>query len=257
MQTPDGRTILYDAGAMGSPEYATQSISAYLWNRGIMRIDGIVLSHADTDHYNAVPGLIERFRVAAVYVSPVMFSSIGDEAKVGGVKVLHDAIVHARVPIHEIWAGDTLRVGCDLTLRVLHPPKHGVIGSDNANSVVVGAEYARRRLLLPGDLESPGLNDLIAEEPYDCDILLAPHHGSRRSDPPGFAAWSRPEWVVVSNGGNDDIGPVVRTYTRAGGRVLATSQSGTIEFNIRPGGDLWPKTWLSTGVLADAKPGRK
>jgi len=55
MQTPDGKTMLYDAGAIGSPEYATQSIAGYLWHRGVMRIDGIVISHADIDHYNAVP----------------------------------------------------------------------------------------------------------------------------------------------------------------------------------------------------------
>ena len=55
MQAPSGETLLYDAGGIGSPEYATQSIAAVLWDRGILHIDGIVLSHADTDHYNAVP----------------------------------------------------------------------------------------------------------------------------------------------------------------------------------------------------------
>ena len=42
--------------------------------------------------------------------------------------------------------------------------------------------------------------DLLAEEPTDYDVLLAPHHGSRRSNPPGLAAWSTPEWVVISGG---------------------------------------------------------
>ena len=78
LEAPTGETLLYDAGGIGSPEYATQSIASLLWDRGIMRIDGIVLSHADTDHYNAVPGLLERFRVGTVYVSPVMFQSAGD-----------------------------------------------------------------------------------------------------------------------------------------------------------------------------------
>ena len=93
-------------------------------------------------------------------------------------------------------------------------------------------EYAERRMLLPGDLESPGLDDLMAELPYDCDILLAPHHGSQRSDPPGFAAWSTPEWVVISGGGGDDIRTVAETYKRAGARVLPTNENGTVRFNI-------------------------
>ena len=179
-----------------------------------------------------MPGLLERFRVGTVYVSPVMFSSFGDANTPGGVKVLRDAIQRAGVPIREIWSGDRLQVGSEVAIRVLHPPQRGVVGSDNANSITMAVEYGGRRMLLPGDLESPGLDDLMAELPYDCDILLAPHHGSRRSDPPGFAAWSTPKWVVISGGGGDDIEPVMRTYERAGANVLATNEVGTISFHI-------------------------
>ena len=38
-----------------------QSISHYLWSRNITHVDAVVLSHADTDHYNALPELLERF----------------------------------------------------------------------------------------------------------------------------------------------------------------------------------------------------
>ena len=154
-----------------SPEIATQSIASYLWHRGIMRIDGLVISHADIDHYNAVPGLLERFRVGTVYVSPMMFDGFGESSASDGPQVLRDAILAAGVPIREIWAGDKLQVGPEVTMNVLHPPRNGVIGSDNANSITLAAEYRGRRVLLPGDLESPGLDDVIAELPYDCDVL--------------------------------------------------------------------------------------
>ena len=72
------------------------------------------------------------------------------------------------------------------------------MGRDNANSILLPVEYAGRRILLPGDLESPGIERVMADPPLDCDVLLAPHHGSEQSDPPGFAAWSSPEWVVMS-----------------------------------------------------------
>ena len=216
LETPDGQTLLYDAGALGSPEYATQTVAGLLWDHGIMRIDAIILSHADVDHYNAVPGLLERFRVGAVYVSPMMFDWYGATGPSEAPQALRYAIDAAGVPIHEIWAGDKLRVG-EVTMEVLHPPHDGVVGSDNANSVTLAVEYAGRRLLLPGDLETPGLEDVMAELPYDCDVLMAPHHGSRRSDPPGFAAWSTPEWVVIS-GGADAEGEVRQTYQSAGAR---------------------------------------
>ena len=82
------------------------------------------------------------------------------------------------------------------------------------------------------------MEDVTAELPYNCDILLAPHHGSRRSDPPGFAVWSTPNWVVISGGGSDDIAGVRQTYERAGARVLATNEAGAVRFSVGNGGDL-------------------
>ena len=224
LETPAGQTFLYDAGTLGSPEFATQSIAGYLWDRGVLRIDGIILSHADVDHYNAVPGLLERFRVGAVYVSPMMFDWYGATGPSEAPETLRHAIDAAGVPIREIWAGDRLRSGA-VTLNVLHPPHDGVIGSDNANSVTLSVDYAGRRIMLPGDLETPGLEDVIAEQPVDCDVVMAPHHGSRRSDPPGFAAWSTPEWVVIS-GGTDADAIVEQTYAARGREGAQHGQAG-------------------------------
>jgi competence protein ComEC len=207
-------------------------------------IDGIVLSHADTDHYNAVPGLVERFGVGTVYVSPVMFRSMDDPGD-RGPKVLLNAIRKAGVPIREIWSGDRLHVGPEVMVQVLHPPQKGVIGTDNANSVTLGVQYAGRRILLPGDLESPGIDDVMAEAPYDCDVLLAPHHGSRRSDPPGFSAWSKPEWVVLSGGGGEQVAPVIRTYEAAGATVLVTDEVGAVDFHVRSNSDIRMMTFRS------------
>ncbi len=233
IESPTGETLMYDAGALGSPEYATQAIASYLWHRGIMRIDGLVISHADVDHYNAVPGLLERFSIGAIYVSPVMFERFGEGATSAAPEVLRGAIQRAGVPLREIWAGDRLYAGRQVSLQVLHPPQRGVIGSDNANSITLAVEYGDHRLLLPGDLESPGLDDVLAELPYDCDVLLAPHHGSRQSDPPGFAAWSTPEWVVISGGRGDEVSLVVATYQKAGAHVMRTHEYGAVRFSFR------------------------
>jgi competence protein ComEC len=148
-----------------------------------------------------------------------------------GPGVLRQAIEQAGVPVRQIWAGDRLRLGPQVTVDVLHPPRLPVVGSDNANSITLAVAYAGRRVLLPGDLESPGLEDLMAESPYDCDVLLAPHHGSRRSDPPGFSAWSTPEWVVVSSG-NVDVGSSVRSYQAGGAAVFQTNLNGTVGFRL-------------------------
>jgi competence protein ComEC len=192
-----------------------------------------------------VPGLVERFRVGTIYVSPLMFDAFGATGPDQGPETLRQAIVDAGVPLREIYGGDRLRVGDTITIDVLHPPREGVIGRDNANSVTALVEFAGRRILLPGDLESPGLEDVLAELPLDCDIVMAPHHGSRLSDPPGFAAWSTPEWVVLS-GGRDADPDVRQTYEDAGANVFNTGEAGAVRFALSSD-TIAVETWRSAG----------
>jgi competence protein ComEC len=227
LELPDGQTLLYDAGRLGSPAAGARSVSSYLWSRGKTHLDAIVLSHADVDHYNAVPELLEKFSVGVIYATPVM---LADEGPAMGR--LRSAVDKAGVPLRETWAGDRLRVGGGCRLEILHPTRHGVLGSDNANSLVLLVEHEGRRILLTGDLETPGMNDVIAESALDCDVILAPHHGSQRSNPPGFAAWSTPEWVIISGSHTDKQGEAAAAYRISGARVLDTADVGAVRVTI-------------------------
>jgi competence protein ComEC len=230
MRLPGGQTLLYDAGCMGSPVFGERAISAVLWSQGIRHLDAVVLSHADADHYNALPGLLKKFSAGIVYVTPLMF-----DRQTAALRALAASIAAAGVPLEVIASGDRLHTAEDCAIEVLHPPRSGVVGSDNANSIVLAIEFQGRRLLLTGDLESPGLDDVLAEEPYDCDVLMAPHHGSRFSDPPGMARWSTPEWVVISGSRADWQPTVAAAYSSRGGTVLHAAHSGAVRATIVDG----------------------
>jgi competence protein ComEC len=258
LELPGGKTILYDAGRLGSPAGGARTIASFLWSRGVTRIDAVVISHADADHYNALPELLKRFPVGVVYVSPQMFR---DRSQAGLIE-LERRLAEADVPIREIWAGDRLVIADDaggrpaatdrtineslvqppasgfppappgVEISVRHPTRDSLLENDNANSLLLWVEYRGVTILLPGDLESPGLEAVLAEAPQDCDILLAPHHGSSRSDPPGFASWCSPEFVVISGGSGDSTTSVVDSYSEAGRRVFHTAQRGAVTFRI-------------------------
>ncbi len=231
VELPDGRAMLYDAGRMGPPMTAAQSISAVLWSRGIAHLDAVFLSHGDLDHYNALPRLLKRFSVGKVYVPPTMYAR-----RNVALDALEEAIRESGVEQQFLWAGYRLAED-DWTIEVLHPPRKGVLGSDNANSLVLAVEHAGRRILLTGDLESPGLDDLIAEEPFRCDVLLAPHHGGEASNIPGLAQWSSPAWVVVSGARTErSFQQLNTTYAAVGATVLATDELGAITVEARRDG---------------------
>jgi competence protein ComEC len=230
VELPDGKTLLYDAGSMGSPELAARAVAGYLFSRHIGRLDQIVISHADADHYNAIPRLLEQFRVGQVAYGPTMFRE-----DVPPLRILRDALVEAAVPVREVRAGETLLQSDQYRIEVAHPPAGGTPGSDNANSIVLKIKSANHTLLLTGDLEPPGLDRIMSQPTQPLDVVLVPHHGSRRSDPHGFAAWAQPHCVVVSGSMQDRNAAVHAAYSTAGAAVYHTAENGAVEFDLQPG----------------------
>jgi competence protein ComEC len=194
LETPDGRTILYDAGAAGGPDVTRRQIAPFLWSRGIRRIDEVIISHADLDHFNGLPDLLERFSVGQVSVTPT-FADKTTQA----VRATLDAVERHQIPIRIVRAGDRLSAG-DVSLQVLYPPADGPLGKENFRSLVVVVQHAGHALMLTGDLEGPGMALVQRLPPPRVDVLMAPHHGSRSTDTPGLARKVRPQIVIACQG---------------------------------------------------------
>ena len=117
--------------------------------------------------------------------------------------MLHPAPVSDDQNVHEVTLKETL-------------------ATDNETSLVLAVESAGRRLLLTGDLEGPALARFIASDPDSCDVLVAPHHGSRTSLPPEIARVTAADWVIVSGAGTAGWPEVREAYAGArgdGGRI--------------------------------------
>ena len=87
---------------------------------------------------------------------------------------------------------------------------------------------------MPGDIEPPGLDKLLAREPIDCDVLLVPHHGSGNSDPPGLAAWCEPEVAVVS-GSLARYNARTETAYKTARQIFHTGRHGAVRVEIENG----------------------
>jgi len=224
VRSPAGRVLVCDAGRLGAPAAARRAVSAVLWTSGISRIDTLVVSHADADHFNAMPDLLERFSVGEFVVSRAF---LGSEAP--AVHELLRLVHERRIPVRCVAAGD--EIPCDPLCRVRvvhHEPR---AREDNETSLVLAVESAGRRLLLTGDLEGESLGRFVSGGPDRCDVLLAPHHGSATSLPPAIAGVTAPTWVIVSGPGGARWGEVERAYRNAAGpgcsaRVVKTAGVG-------------------------------
>ena len=226
IETGPGRAILYDCGRMRDPSVGRRIIAPALWARGISKLDAIIISHADADHYNGLHEVIERFPVNEIIVTEHF-----DTAENPGISDLLKPARDRRIPIREGVAGKQWTSGNGrVHFKILHPKAGFAKGSpDNARSMVLEVSDGKRRLLLTGDLEGVGLQTMIATPlEHPPDILLAPHHGAWTANPTALYEWARPRQVVVSQrppmpGTRDALSklrpPVSRTWERGALRL--------------------------------------
>ncbi len=226
------RTLLYDAGCFGSAKYGAMNISGVLWDRKVEHIDGLIISHADVDHFNSAVELMQRFSIGAIYMTRQMAE---DDSP--AVKMLMEEVGRMKIPI--VLVADGARFNFDSSetqVQVIGPPKLGTGGNDNSNSVVLELELFGNKILLPGDLEDAGLKRLLLHYPQRYDLVMAPHHGSANSEPEAFAEWANPNHIVISGSSKRVDWDVVNVFRAKGIRTWVTSRDGAVRCSIANGG---------------------
>jgi competence protein ComEC len=236
LELPDGRTMLYDAGAITGPEVTRKQIAPFLWSRGIRRIDEVFLSHGDLDHFNGLSALLERFAIGQISCTPTFA-----DRNAPGVQFTLKAIAAKGVPVRVLTAGDRLSAGA-VQMQVLHPPAAGPEGRENFRSLVLLVRHQDHAILLTGDLEGPGLQQLLALPPLPVDVLMSPHHGSASANTKELAAWAAPHLVISCQGQPRTLAAANNPYKSLGAIYLTTWQEGAVCVRSSAKG-LWTETF--------------
>ncbi|MEZ6149417.1 MAG: ComEC/Rec2 family competence protein [Pirellulaceae bacterium] len=246
IEMPNREVWLYDAGHMGSDDRSHQDIAAALWQLPTARIERLLISHADSDHYNATTGLLERFAIGRLTSTSQFFQS--SDRRVGE---LLETLPHHLVR-EKFHAGHSGRVG-EVSYQILHPRAGKRAESDNASSLCLLLEFAGKRVLLPGDLEGSGLLDLTELPPRPCHVMMAPHHGSLTLDPGELLNWCQPQWVIISGNHRATRAEVLQKYSVAESQLGITFRDGAVQVRIGAEGSLsvwhWSgQRWQSQGA---------
>ena len=220
--------LVYDAGPkLGTTLDAGRAVVApFLRQQGAIRVDTLIVSHADSQHTGGVRSLRELMPVARILTSaPAQTPIDGAEACRAG----------------QAWEWDGVR------FQILHPPESGF--SDDNASCVLKVEGAAGRALLPGDIETAAETSLAATQGAGlaAEILIAPHHGHRDLSSPVFLAAVQPRYVLFSTGYRNRFGyprpETVARYQATGATLLNASDEGALTFRLEPGQPLEPERY--------------
>jgi len=237
VETPDDKVLVFDAGALNRGNRTADLISRFLWHKGHRMIDAIVISHADADHYNAIPGLLARMPVGQIVMTTEFVRSDAQD-----VQEVINEISELEIPVTLAMNRDHISLS-DCRIEFLKADLADLEKSnDNEASLVAVLSYRGMRICLPGDLEGEGQRRLMSAFPT-CQFVVCPHHGSLNSNNVELAKTLQPETVAVSSG--DDHSRIELQEIYAGASVLFASRCGAVTLHIPDEGEPVVETFVN------------
>ena len=211
---------LVDCGS-GDPDAAADTTANYLLSQGITKLDGLILTHYDTDHAGGVLQLLYSVPAERIYM-PDTYDTNG----------LRESIETAYgEQVSRITKTQTINIpGGEITCYPAKPT-----ASDNESSMCVLFQSQNCAILITGDRSSAGERKLLQEVQLPkLDILVVGHHGSHTATSHELLQAAKPSVAVISVSAENPYGhPRIEVLERLqmyGCQVYRTDQLGTIHF---------------------------
>lgn len=193
--TQSDRVLMIDSGTATERE----SVQYALHQRGIRRIDCLMLTHPHEDHIGNARMLIEKYEIGMLLVAPAVSEDWGYDLVLLEAKARDIPIVYAAV-------GDTFALG-GVTIEILSVLTE--VKDLNDASIAFRLQYGETGFLFTGDGEAAAeqrLLETVAAEKLDCDFYKAGHHGSDSSSSAALLEAATPAHVAISCGLYNDYG---------------------------------------------------
>ena len=189
---PSSRVIMYDCGSYDDFNLVEYRVMPYLRKLGIDRIDALVVSHLDMDHYSGVPDLLSSIGVGKIFM-PICYADHFSASDCDYMQMVKkESVEVGLLECGSMISGDNWRV------EVLWPESYGYENPNNG-SVVARISDSSKSVLFCGDIEPKSIRKLI-ESGVDlsADYLLLPHHGQYSSELKELISKVRPDTIAVS-----------------------------------------------------------
>ena len=185
------KRYLVDCGG-DSDKAAADTVSHWLLSKGIMRLDGIFVTHYDDDHAGGVPHLLTNLSVDNLYLP-----DIEDEGTVRTqLENNHNNIQ---------WIDRYAVIEMEKMRFTMIPGEHE--SSDNERSMCILFQTENCDILITGDRGSTGEKALLKDIRLpELELLVVGHHGSASATSLELLAVTKPKTAAISVGLNNSYG---------------------------------------------------
>ncbi|MBA3033522.1 MAG: DNA internalization-related competence protein ComEC/Rec2 [Gammaproteobacteria bacterium] len=218
--------LIFDTGPgfTADADSGNRILVPYLRATGVQQLDMLMVSHSDMDHAGGAASLMAAVPIGGFVSSLPELHPLWQKSALDGWRN------ERRCLDGDAWEWDGVR------FRVLHPTSADYAGkrTTNAMSCVLRIDSAHGSVLVPGDLEGTAEAELLARHGDDlrADVLVAPHHGGKRTSSADFVAAVSPRAVVFPVGYRNRFGHpwpvVVERYESTGAHIHRTDRNGAV-----------------------------
>lgn len=207
----EGRTFVVDCGSTQG-ENAGETAAQALQAMGIFSVDGLILTHFDSDHVSGARHLLSRVPVETIFLP-----------RAGSEEWLD-----CGTPLYPVDEDLIIKAG-EMNLQIFAPLSRT---TSNESGLSVLFTWEKYDTLITGDMnESMERRLLDLKDLPDIELLVAGHHGSKYSTSAFLLERLHPEIIAVSVGNNTAGHPSAEMLLRAeaaGALVYRTDLVGTI-----------------------------
>lgn len=217
-----GPTVLVDAGALGRDDCGERVLLPAFDALGVASIDVLVLTHGDADHVNGAAALVRAGRVARLVHGPGF-------ARTPTARTLLEVARSSGISIEVAAAGAPIVDTGTLRIDALAPAGEDPLRSSNDSSLVLRVVHRAGSLLIAGDIETAGIDALLATTAsLKSDVLVLPHHGQREPRLGILLERVAPRLALASRRGPLPRGEGIRLARRVGAELWSTSDHGAV-----------------------------
>jgi competence protein ComEC len=250
LEFPKGKRMLIDGGGLHEDRFdvGKNVIAPFLWKKKIRKIDTLVLTHPDPDHFKGLNFIASQFKIGRFWDNGLRGDS---EFYLELEKTLQRRKID-RFPLNENINSQMIN---GVEISFLNPPagsagpvRHRTPSWLNNQSLVIRLRFKNIILLLTGDVEKEAEERMVRKGyPLGAHILKVPHHGSSSSSSLIFLEKVKPDHAIISVGertiGRLPHPEVIERYKRLGSKIFRTDKHGAITV-ITDGEKIKIKTFL-------------
>jgi len=233
--TPRNKTILIDGGDGDgdSYDYGKNVVFPYLMDRGINKLDYIMISHFDSDHVGGLFYILDNLKVGNIIISVQ-----GENSE--NLEKFQKIVKKKKLKVTVVKKEDTIKIEKHIYFRILWPRAQKLIkeNSLNNNSMVCKLYYKGFSMLFTGDIENAESEILKENDSRDVQstILKVAHHGSNTSSSQEFIDAVNPRIALIGVGENNKFNhpsdEVIDRMKSKGIIIYRTDQMGEISIIV-------------------------